>query len=274
MPSLTVVVLNCGYTSPVITKARGQYSDVFADILRPAVARHNARAANANANTHAGVELVLRGYDAIQQTYPPSLDGVDALIITGSPNGAYEDFAWIRTLLAYVRRVYTQHPAVKIYGSCFGHQVVCAALFCEAGAVVCKDPNGFELGVQTVALVDAFAARFAPCLGGKRALRLQMLHGDHVVLPDASVPDGTCVIGTTPHCANQGIYQAGRLLTYQGHPEFDTFMNTECLKIVGPRKGWSDAATAAAIASAQGEDDAATATDIIVSFFLGEDTGL
>ncbi|CAK7212806.1 hypothetical protein SEUCBS140593_001632 [Sporothrix eucalyptigena] len=266
MSPLTVVVLNCGYTSPVITKVRGQYSDIFADILQPALARHNANPENAE------VELVLRGYDAIQQIYPLSLDGVDALIITGSPNGAYEDLAWIRTLLAYVKSVYTHRPAIKIYGSCFGHQVVCAALFCDVGVVVRKDPNGFELGVQTVALTDAFAAHFAPCLGGKRALRLQMLHGDHVVLP--KVPDGTYVVGTTPHCTNQGIYQAGRLLTYQGHPEFDTFLNTECLKIVGPRKGWSDVETAAAIVSAQKEDDAATATDIIVSFFLGEDTSL
>ncbi|CAK7246290.1 MAG: hypothetical protein STHCBS139747_007917 [Sporothrix thermara] len=271
MPSLNVVVLNCGYTSPVITKARGQYSDVFADILKPAVARHNA-----NPATTDPVDLVIRGYDTMKQVYPPSLDGVDALIITGSPNGAYEDLPWIRTLLDYVRTVYTDHPQIKIYGSCFGHQIVCEALFRDAGAVVQKDPSGYELGLHTVTLNEAFAARFAACLAGKKALRLQMLHGDHVLLPpDVScLPDDTLVVGATPHCSNQGVYRAGRLLTYQGHPEFDVFMNTECLKIVGPRKGWSEEETAAAIASAQGEDDAATATDIIVSFFLGEDASL
>lgn len=168
--------------------------------------------------------------------------------------------------------VYHEHPSVKLYGSCFGHQIICQALFAERGAIVQKDPAGYELGVHTININDEFAKKFSGLLGSK-TLRLQFLHGDHVKFPEGSLPSGCEVIGSTPHCHVQGIYQKGRILTYQGHPEFDEFINTECLKLVGERVGWEPNFTDAAIAAAQAQDDAATATDIMVAFFLDVEPG-
>ncbi|EPE09344.1 hypothetical protein F503_07120 [Ophiostoma piceae UAMH 11346] len=244
--TLTIAVLNCGYTVPSVQKARGQYHDVFAAILQPAVDRHNA-------GTDDKVTLQVLGFDTVKEEYPESLDGIHAVIISGSPNGAYEQLPWIRRLLTYVTEI-------KLYGSCFGHQVICEALYCDCGIVVRKDPAGYELGVHTVELEKDFVDRFQEYLG-ERTLRLQFLHGDHVLLPEgvSQLPRGVSVVGTTPHCNVQGIYEAGRILTFQGHPEFDTFINTECLRLVGQRVGWEEMYTEAAVVAAQADDDAATA---------------
>ena len=135
-----------------------------------------------------------------------------------------------------------------------------------------KDPAGYELGVHTIELEQSFVDTFRAYLGN-RTLRLQCLHGDHVLLPEdvSRLPQGVSVVGTTPHCNVQGVYEAGRILTFQGHPEFDAFINTECLRLVGERAGWEESYTEAGVVSAQADDDAETASDIIVAFFLGSD---
>lgn len=93
---VSVAVLNCGYTCPNIQKERGQYHDIFASLLRPALERLNRGPNWPNA------KLNVTGWDTINQVYPPSLDRIDAIIISGSPNGAYQDLEWIRALDRYI----------------------------------------------------------------------------------------------------------------------------------------------------------------------------
>jgi GMP synthase-like glutamine amidotransferase len=130
-----------------------------------------------------------------------------------------------------------------------------------------KDPSGWELGVHSITIADQFAKRFSS-LPQSRSLRLQFLHGDHVILPHKHLPQDIHIIGSTSQCQVQGIYQPSRILTYQGHPEFDQFITTECLKLVGQRVGWDAAFLDAAIAAAGEGDDAAIAADTILAFFL------
>ncbi|KAF7554924.1 hypothetical protein G7Z17_g2537 [Cylindrodendrum hubeiense] len=259
---ISVAVFNCGYTCPSIQKERGQYHDIFASLLRPALERVCSKSAKSPS-----VKLSIIGWDAVNQVYPPTLDNINAIIVSGSPNGAYQDLEWIQTLSRYISYVYHQHPSIKIYGSCFGHQIICQALWSDQGAIVGKDPSGWELGVHRIDVSDEFAEKF-PSLLPSKTLRLQFLHGDHVVLPNGSLPEGIHMIGSTSHCQVQGIYQPGRILTYQGHPEFDQFINTECLKLVGERVGWGPEFLASAIAAAAECDDAIIAADIIVVFFF------
>lgn len=131
-----------------------------------------------------------------------------------------------------------------------------------------KDPAGWELGVQEITLSDQFVAHFDNILPRSKTLRLQFLHGDHVRLSGDSLPGDTCLVGATTHCQNQGIYQPGRIFTLQGHPEFDQFIATECLKLVGKRVKWKPEFTEAAMGSARREDDAALVADIIMEFLL------
>lgn len=174
------------------------------------------------------------------------------------------------TNIGVLQDAYSSHPSLRFYGSCFGHQVICKALFEKRGAIVQKDPAGWELGVHSVALTDDFLQRFSKYLpvSETKLLRFQFLHGDHVLLPEGSVPEDVYLVGTTPHCETQGIYQPGRLLTYQGHPEFDEFIETVCLELVGKRVGWEPSFTEEAIAAARAPDDAILAADTIAAFLL------
>jgi GMP synthase-like glutamine amidotransferase len=83
---------------------------------------------------------------------------------------------------------------------------------------VVSSENGWENGVHDVVHTAEFVSHF-PFLRGK-AMRYQFVHSDHVVVAD-SLPQGWLHIGSSDACEIQGLYQPGRVLTYQGHPEFD-----------------------------------------------------
>ncbi|KAH8895601.1 class I glutamine amidotransferase-like protein [Thozetella sp. PMI_491] len=259
---IRVVVLNCGYTCPAIEKERGQYDEIFSSLLEAALERAISRDP-----TPMKWRLSIRGYDVVKEMYPHTVDDIDALIISGSPNGAYQDLPWIKALCHYIEYIYREQSSIKLYGSCFGHQVICQALFSSRGAIVEKSPTGWELGVHAIEISDEFLGEFSSLIPSK-SLRLQFLHGDHVVFPRGTLPGSIRLIGSTTHCPVQGIYQPGRILTYQGHPEFDQFINTECLKLVGGRVGWDLAFTESAIAAASVSDDAAIAADVLMAFLL------
>lgn len=99
---VNIVILNCGYTSTIIEKARGQYHDIFAALLQAAVDRLSTQ------DGRPKVRLQMKGWDVVSQKYPTTLDSVDAIIVTGSPNGAYQDLDWINTLNQYISRMCIQ----------------------------------------------------------------------------------------------------------------------------------------------------------------------
>ena len=76
---------------------------------------------------------------------------------------AYEKLPWINRLVDFTAGLATSHPALKLIGICYGHQIIARAY----GATVEKNAKGWELGVRTVQLTDV----------GKRLL----LGGDTVV---------------------------------------------------------------------------------------------
>jgi len=102
---------------------------------------------------------------------------------------------------------------------------------------VTRDPNGWELGVHPITLFAPFLEHFGPVTSnlegkgeegvGKRGgqMRLQFVHADHVVLPldqQGKIlvdEQGWFVLGKTEHCAIQGVWKRGRVLTLQGHAE-------------------------------------------------------
>lgn len=67
-------------------------------------------------------------------------------------------------------------------------------------------------------------------------------------------------IGRSEHCALQGVWKRGRVLTYQGHAEFDRFVNGETAKVFG-KGDWSEE-------SILREDDALWAAGVMLKFFL------
>ena len=137
-----------------------------------------------------------------------------------------------------------------------------------------KDPKGWEIGVHNVHLTSEFAAYANTTVQGKRDLRLQFIHADHVVIPEASLPADWIVLGSSRHCAVQGVLQPGRVMTFQGHFEFDRFISTETVKIFGAL--WDERVREDALRAIDEEDDSEVAATIVAEFLAGgwKTTGL
>jgi hypothetical protein len=99
-------------------------------------------------------------------------------------------------------------------------------------------------------------------------LRQQFVHADHVVLSASQLQSlGFESIGRSAHCALQGVWKKGRVLTYQGHAEFDGIVNGETLKVFG-KPIWNEEVLGKALLSVKGEDDAIWAAGVMLRFFL------
>ena len=134
-------------------------------------------------------------YQVKDGIFPESLDGIDGLVITGSPASVLDPDPWIARLLTLIRQVAGRVPLI---GACFGHQAIAMAL----GGTVGRNPGGWELGLVTTTMQP---------LG---ALRLYAAHMEQVTLP----PGGAQVIGQTPGCPVAAMLLP-LVLTTQYHPE-------------------------------------------------------
>lgn len=94
---------------------------------------------------------------------------------------------------------------------------------------------------------------------------MQFVHADHVSMP--VLPAGFKNIGSTPKCEIQGVWQENRVLTYQGHIEFDEFVNRETIRAFGVKAGWGEGEMESALRSTEGVDDASWASGVLVRFF-------
>lgn len=79
----------------------------------------------------------------------PAVSESDGWIITGSPASVNDALPGMRSVRAGIAEVVVGgHP---VLGVCFGHQLLAASL----GGNVANNPNGWELGLATIALTDA-----------------------------------------------------------------------------------------------------------------------
>lgn len=295
--TIRVAMLNADIPVPNVLADRGSYGAIFHRLLIAAAHRVSSPATP--------VTIEAAEFDVVHGEYPSSLVDWDALVISGSISASYDDEPWIHSLDQYLRDVHREHTHVRIFGSCFGHQIICQSLLREHGVRVEKDPKGYELGVHEIQLIDAFARALGgktvesakaspigpdrlptpdldaedtqlqpPGLSPEQTLRLQFIHADHVRLPSpegegeeaGSLPPSWISMGRSRHCAVQGVYQPGRVLTYQGHFEFDRFVNSETMKVFFAKR--DPAVLQDALVAIDKDDDSEAAADIVVRFLL------
>ena len=260
---LRIAMLNADTPLPTVQSRWKTYGKMFEDLL-----------VSAGSRSCPDLAVECTEYDVQKFEYPSSLADVDVILVTGSAASSYDAEEWITRLNDYVLDVYTNHRHVRMFGSCFGHQLICQSLLREYGVRVEKDPNGYELGVKVVQLEDKFRKTIA---GGKvflkdvpESFRVQMIHGDHVVIPDAGkLPKSWLPVGATQHCAVQGIYEPARILTFQGHFEFNRFVNMELIKHFGEH--WDAQMVQNGRAAADADDDAQFAAELVLQFMLEEE---
>ncbi|PYH46483.1 type 1 glutamine amidotransferase [Aspergillus saccharolyticus JOP 1030-1] len=260
---LHIAILDTDVPVPTVYARRGLYSSQFRHLLRAAAATIN----NADYEIHTTAFDVVGGelpaYGSLYTTKSPeTTDAVNPLsypitgiLITGSSAAAYATtlYPWIDPLTEFLRTVHAQYPAVRVFGSCFGHQLIARALLSsnppktdhvwddgrEAGPYVAVEPapGGREVGLKTVTLFPEFVGRF-PEAFARRRWEMQMIHGDHVRIL-RPLPQDWCVIGRSEECAVQGLYWPGQVLSYQGHFEFDAEVNRETCLEFARRENWS-----------------------------------
>lgn len=159
--------------------------------------------------------------------------------------------------------VYTTQSHIKFFGSCFGHQILAQALLGQYGVKVERSDHGWENGVHEVTLSAQFIAHF-PNLRNK-TMRYQFVHSDHVVAE--SLPPGWLSIGSSYKCKVQGLFEPGRVLTYQGHPEFDQKILYYFMDILGGSGILDNETYEASLKLIDQESTSQLAAEVVVRFF-------
>lgn len=146
----------------------------------------------------------------------PTLHDFDALIVTGSPAGVYEDHDWIAPLEELIRAAGDQQ--VPVAGLCFGHQILAKA----HGGTVEKAKQGWGIGLHSYDVHEPLL------VGGLSRLDLPVSHQDQVIIP----PKDAIVVASssfTPYAAL--YYPKARALSFQGHPEFEPKFLEDLIKV-------------------------------------------
>lgn len=180
---------------------------------------------------------------------------LEAIVITGSPAGVYEDHAWLPPLRDFIRGAYA--AKTPMLGICFGHQIMADAL----GGDVQKSGKGWGLGRHTYRVLGRpdFMAN-AP-----ETVSVACSHQDQVLVPPADAE----VILASDFTPNAGLfYKSGKALSFQPHPEF---LDDYALALVNLRRGNApDAVVDGGISSFAQSSDSARISDYIAKFFLGK----
>jgi GMP synthase-like glutamine amidotransferase len=145
-------------------------------------------------------------FDVRNNVYPASLRGDELYLIPGSRASAYDNTQWVKTLLEFIRAMYSE--GVKMAGVCFGHQVIAQAL----GGRVEQARQGWGTGVRSSEIVDPKALKFFP----EGQMNLQYNHHDQVV----ELPPRAKCFARSEFCPVEGFYIDDSIVTFQGHPEY------------------------------------------------------
>lgn len=164
----------------------------------------------------------------------------EAVLITGSPAGVYDQTPWMDPLRAFVREAFAARtPTI---GVCFGHQIIADAM----GGDVRKSEKGWGVGRH---VYDVLGARDWMTGAGK-TVALSVSHQDQVITP----PQGAVTLARSAHTEHAMLvydtpaFHGAPVMSLQGHPEFsDAFVSA--LYSARRGKSLSDAQVDGALAS-------------------------
>ncbi|KAM0746901.1 class I glutamine amidotransferase-like protein [Meredithblackwellia eburnea MCA 4105] len=244
--SLHLIILLADTPIPSVKEHHGTYHDIFSTLFRNSIksiehAIHNSSHLDLNPPHHDDrYSLTVESWDTVQGEFPSEerIKEVDAVLITGSAASAYSGLPWITALTTFVSKLPSVNPSLKIFGICFGHQIIAQAF----GSKVEKNSQGWEVGVRRVELTELGTSVFGwerenRAEGGKATaplLTIHQMHSDHV----PTLPPNFELLGSTPVCYNQGMLKRDSskfshkegsggfdlesiaIITVQGHPEF------------------------------------------------------
>ncbi|WP_065756865.1 type 1 glutamine amidotransferase [Bradyrhizobium paxllaeri] len=215
MPRVTII--ETGLVSPKNRELHGSYPQMFEQMIGAA----DATVTFDTVGITAGEPL-------------PDVEGLEAILITGSPVGVYDPFDWIAPLEDFVRTAHDRQ--VPMVGVCFGHQLIAQAL----GGTVRKSDKGWGLGRHVYDVVPANGL-----IDGTR-IALAASHQDQVI----TLPAGARTILSSDFTPHAGLlYAGGGTLSVQPHPEFSVGYALACCEMAHAKGHAPDSLVAAAKAS-------------------------
>ena len=184
----------------------------------------------------------------------PDPAALEAIVITGSAAGVYDDYFWLDPLRAFIRDAYAQKTSML--GICFGHQIMADAL----GGDVRKSEKGWGLGRHS------YTVRQRPGFmnDAPSSLSVACSHQDQVIVPPAEAE----VILASQFTPNAGLaYKNGAALSFQPHPEFTDDYTTALVEL---RRGKApEEVVETALKSVANPSNSGEVADYLGQFFKG-----
>ena len=194
-------------------------------------------------------------YRVTEGHFPESKSECDAYLITGSPCGVHDGYAWIAELRTFVREVFA--VGQPIVGVCFGHQLIAQSL----GGHVERAKDGWLLGLHEIEV----SARKAWMNSGSAALPLYFINQDQVV----ELPPDSEHLARSASCPNVMYTIGEHVLSLQAHPEQPLeAMHYYSRKLLTDNELDSDKYEAAVDSMAKGSPDGVQAAHWITEFLL------
>jgi len=142
----------------------------------------------------------------------------------------------------FTKRILFEQERVRLVGVCFGHQIIGRVL----GQKVGRSEGGWEISVTPMQLTakgkelfgldEVVSCPHVPTytyvIDGHSTLTISSPQAIHQMHQDAvfTYPPSVEHLGHSPSCHVQGMYEKNRLITTQGHPEFDGDIVAELLE--------------------------------------------
>ena len=179
---MKVAILETGRPPGNLAETFGDYPAMFEQLLGP--------------------DFEIETFDVTVGQFPS--DRHEAVLITGSPAGVYEDLSWIEPLEEFIRSA----EGAKMIGICFGHQVMAEAL----GGRVEKSGKGWGAGLHRYQIVHA-----EPWIDRVAEIAVPASHQDQVM----EQPPNTVVVARSNFTEFAGLAWTDRpAISFQFHPEF------------------------------------------------------
>jgi GMP synthase-like glutamine amidotransferase len=180
---MKLAILETGRPPGDLAQRLGDYPKMFAEMLGP--------------------DFAVQSFDVTAGDFPDPA-AHDAMLITGSPAGVYEEHAWLGGLFDFIRAAKDS----RMVGICFGHQAMAEAL----GGHVEKSDKGWGTGLHRYTVT-----RPEPWLDGAREIAAPASHQDQVVVQ----PPNTKITVSSDFTPYAGLAWTDRpAISFQFHPEF------------------------------------------------------
>lgn len=155
--------------------------------------------------------------------FPDDASAFDGIVVTGSPASVTEDAPWMLRLRDMLLAAIDRRQ--KVFGACFGHQLIARAL----GAPIVRNPLGWGHGLLAL-------RRVAPMPWATGSDQM-LFYGSHIEQV-AEAPQGTQIVYEGDGLPVGGLTMGDHLFTVQHHPEmshgFICDLVEEYADVVGP----------------------------------------